>query len=349
MGSGGNASSFSSATTTGDSFATATATATGGTASYDGPFVRFASAGGNASSVASANSPDGVASASSTATGGGGSTLGTATASANSTTLGGVAQSDAFATGSSGTAQTHSQAASGLISALNADTHVPVTDVTSHSQSWASVGHTAPSIPAGLQSMAAVVGLPIITDSLAALTGNPNAHHDLNISGEGTGASSDVLAMVALGSVEGSAGLSQTFVAITSMSIDLSQLSSQQDLYISLLDPTSIGSGFDSLRFRVTHEGSSLIDLTFTDAASALSYFNDRSLDEGVIGAGVTGTLDLSLELDLTTHTAGSGFATDMLLSNATNAAGPVPEPTFVAICLPLAAFNLRRRSRNST
>ena len=69
------------------------------------------------------------------------------------------------------------------------------------------------------------------------------------------------------------------------------------------------------------------MDQTFTNSASASAFFTDRTLDLGPIGAGVSGPLDLTLEMDATVE-PGDGFASNVLLGNVTPGSGVVPEPS---------------------
>src|SRR5207302_1330607 len=117
-----------------------------------------------------------------------------------------------------------------------------------------------------------------------------------------------------------------------SESIDLGQLgSAPQHLIVGLLTPTLTGDGFGSLRFQVSREGVVVVDQSFADAGSALAFFADRTLDLGPIDTGVTGPLDVTVQIDESLN-SGGGFAARVLLADATPGAGPVPEPTAPAL-----------------
>jgi hypothetical protein len=216
-------------------------------------------------------------------------------------------------------------------------------------QTWysATVGQPAPikSSVSGFESVAILASTPSAADALAALAGNDAVHRDVNVAGEGAGPASDVLAWAVLGgshSSGGSAPEGQTSYLIES--VDTAQLAGvHQHLLVGFLQPTLTGAGFDALHFSITREGLTVADESFADAAAALAYFTDRTLDLGPIDAGVTGPLDLEFHVDVTAK-VGGGFTASLLVANGTVGAGPVPEP---AGLLPvLAGLTLGRRRR---
>jgi hypothetical protein len=109
-----------------------------------------------------------------------------------------------------------------------------------------------------------------------------------------------------------------------------------------LLDPTVSGAAFSSMRFRVTVEQTLVDDVTFNDVTTAISYFDDRVIDLGPITAGVSGSLDVSFQLDVTSSVAG-GFSTLFIVGNATPGAG-LPEPAGTPLLLAASVPLLRRR-----
>jgi len=89
------------------------------------------------------------------------------------------------------------------------------------------------------------------------------------------------------------------------------------------------GGGFDSLRLRITEEGSLVLDQSFANAALAQAFFIDHVLTLGAIAAGVTGTLDLTINLDLTLSHPGDGFSATVFVGNSV-----IPEPRVIALIL---------------
>ena len=48
---------------------------------------------------------------------------------------------------------------------------------------------------------------------------------------------------------------------------------------VELLDPTTLGVGFDTLNFQIALEGSTVIDEMFTDLGDAAAYFDNQTLE----------------------------------------------------------------------
>ena len=204
-------------------------------------------------------------------------------------------------------------------------------------ESRAAVGEPTPSLAlaAGLQSAAFGTGLPSNADALAALAGNTDVDivldpaHALGLVVLGGGVASDADAT------------SITFDSSVAFQLDLSQLSATGQLVVGLLDPELDGAGFDSLQFQILREGVAAVSETFLDVASALAYFDDQVLDLGGIADGVSGDLDLSFLLSLTSDDPGAAFRTNLIFGN-------VPEPaTALLLGAALAALALRERQRS--
>ena len=115
--------------------------------------------------------------------------------------------------------------------------------------------------------------------------------------------------------------------------MDLSSLT-HLELKVALDNPRSTGNGFDTLEFRLDKEGTTVLDQSFTSLAAATAYFTDHVLDLGGIATGITGTLDLTFYLNLTSNDADAAFQADVLFGD--NGA-VVPEPsTWVSMALGL-------------
>jgi hypothetical protein len=79
------------------------------------------------------------------------------------------------------------------------------------------------------------------------------------------------------------------------------------------------GAGVTNVTVSVTENGTNLLaPVVFTNAADAVSYFNDHALDLGAIAKGTV--LDLAVNLSVTTNAAGAGFYGDFIMGNAPGA-----------------------------
>jgi PEP-CTERM motif-containing protein len=109
------------------------------------------------------------------------------------------------------------------------------------------------------------------------------------------------------------------------------------------------GTGFNTLRFRVTREGLLVVDQTFATVASAMSFFHDKVLQvsDWTTGVSPDNILDLEFTLDVVGSQAGSAFSTDFLVGNATIAA--IPEPsTYVLFAFGLVGLLAVARRRRA-
>jgi hypothetical protein len=96
----------------------------------------------------------------------------------------------------------------------------------------------------------------------------------------------------------------------------LTQLAVKQDLLIGLFDPVTKGSGFTNLAFTVQENGTTVVskDFTSTEVAQAKAYFTDRPLDLGSLSS--MSSLDLTIDLQVTTNSTGSGFEAGLLIGD---------------------------------
>lgn len=165
----------------------------------------------------------------------------------------------------------------------------------------------------GLQAAAYAVGMPLSSDVTTAVAGNPHA-------AQMVGGGADVLGMMLLGgsySFSG-AGTSQTYVSSSTFKIDLTQLSSNQDLQLAVLDATKTGTGFDTLRLEVIREGVSVLDTTYADVTSTLGLMNDFVFNLDDIETGIADNmLDVTVRVNVTTDELGAGFQSYFLLANS--------------------------------
>jgi hypothetical protein len=127
---------------------------------------------------------------------------------------------------------------------------------------------------------------------------------------------------------------------------DLADLpSNTRDLVISFLDGQISGAGFTDLDLQI-YANRSLIpgqDHDFTSPADALAFFSDNPIDLGpIINFDNGGTLDLEIDMTVTTMNSGDGFTGDLLIGNTGLIS--VPEPACALLLAPVAILMRRRR-----
>jgi hypothetical protein len=195
--------------------------------------------------------------------------------------------------------------------------HVPAADDTM-SEAAPDAGDLA-----GLEAAVYAVGLPRVLDVEDYLEGNPlsQPYFD-NLPGDEIPlADNEVLGLVTLGGNYSSGGTgNRVYTSSATFAIDLGQLQTpRQELVLALLDASPQSSGFDSLQFQVTREGSLVVNQTFMTLDAANAFFNDNAMRIGSNAADqVSGALDLVFSMTLTTNDVGAGFAFDLLFGNAT-------------------------------
>jgi hypothetical protein len=141
-------------------------------------------------------------------------------------------------------------------------------------------------------------------------------------------------------------GISEVQTTSTDYVFDLSQLSNPGELEVGLLGFNTVSSsGFQSLEFIIERGGSPIAgqDYTFTDLATAETFFTDHLLDLGSItdGVGANNQLDLNFVMNLTTLNLGDSFAADMIVANVA-----VPEPATIGMMAMVAMLLCRARRR---
>ncbi|MBT8061567.1 MAG: choice-of-anchor D domain-containing protein, partial [Gammaproteobacteria bacterium] len=300
-GMGGTA--IASATGSGGGFVNTTATATGGNAG-NGLNGASLGLGGNAFAAA-------------TGTGTSGTTTANATVGQSNDNL----VNDLATTASAPVASTSAALARALLSGAGFD-------VTAASgQQATALGYGAP---------ADVVSLPLVLGDSVHANFDISAiaqSHDINDSGQ---LDSDVFGIGVLGGSysENGSGTSRTYTSRADFDVDLGQFQAgNQNLLVGFMNPVVTGDAFDdpdfSVRFRVFKEGTginnTIVDETFTTLSAALAYFDNNTIDLGDVETGVSGDLDLRIQLDVTSDTPGTGFAMDYVVGNSTVTARAVP------------------------
>jgi hypothetical protein len=240
--------------------------------------------------------------------------LGSATADAISV-QGYRAAAQARAIGRMATATARSRTAGGSISSqlLTADgtNHVDL-----EARTLAAVGgpegFSAGSFP-GYHAFGNTVGLPSEGDVADELVGDSDV--SLVYGTSGNNRTPLALLELQLTRPNSDPGLATTLSVTADYSFNLGQLQSG-NLFVGLLDPTSSGPTFTSLHFTITREGATVEDQTFLTAAAATAYFDDHILNLGDIDTGVTGTLDLSFSLEMSSPNNGTSFNTTLLVAD---------------------------------
>ena len=197
------------------------------------------------------------------------------------------------------------------------------------------------------QAYAGITGLPKSSDVAPLLAGNPTVAATFGAPGYTT------VAQGAMGGAYPSDGSgSRTYHSEIDLALDSTEFASAGTLSIGFLDNLDFG-GFDSLRFTLEYEGSTVIDQTFVSLGAAEAFFDDTV---HTIGAFVVGPeLDIDIDFYFTGSKSGQGYGFDFLIG--ANAAfeppNPIPEPgtllvfasgLLVLLVSPQAAARLRRR-----
>jgi hypothetical protein len=166
------------------------------------------------------------------------------------------------------------------------------------------------------------IGSPDAGDVARALAGNPNA----------SAAIPNVLGMALLGA-KGDTSISNLSGEIE-YDFDSKAFQAGDRLTLALMNVSVLGQ-FDTLHFRVAQNGSAVVDMTFTDVAAVLAFFDDAVLPLGKV-AGSNVLIDWAL---------GSGSQTAAF--NVTTLLGVVPEPsTGLLLGQGLLLFAVLRRTR---
>jgi hypothetical protein len=286
--------------------------------------------GGDAIATATASGIGGTY-ANAIANGGYGTISGIANSNATASAISGGATASAHTTGSAGSAIAAADTSGGLVVSVQSRA---AASVLSSSTTHAGVGvsETLPLIADGQESTAYGVGLPDINSVASKFAGNSDVASNFDLGG-----SSDMLGYTLLGarySGDGLGGL-QNMSSSVGFSLDMSQLASELDLIVGILDdPFYNLSGFDSLGFKIEQEDNVVLDLLFTDIALATDYFSDNTLNLGDWSTGLSsdGILDLVFSLDVTASSINDSVAFELIFGNSTIGAGAsaVPVPASV-------------------
>jgi hypothetical protein len=188
----------------------------------------------------------------------------------------------------------------------------------------------------------------------AAVNGMLSGHPNVTTAMTGSGHNTTFLGASLLGGAHTINAATASEPAISEMQtmsseyvIDATQVDNSGELVVGLLDPstnTIAAANFVSLEFTIQRDGATIPgqDYTFTDVATARSFFEDHVLDLGSITDGVTnGLLDLDFQMKLTTLNQIDGFAADFIFGNVA-----VPEPASFGVVMMVGMLLCRSRRR---
>jgi hypothetical protein len=232
---------------------------------------------------------------------------------AHATTTGGF-RVDAAASvgGRNASANAVANTSSGIVSSLSlsALANPPDSPNTTSVHAYGRVAGSFDSFPSGTAAHSSA--LPTLSDVTNNIFGDPNVTADYNSPDGKTPLALVALSVASIGAVPAS---SMTMSTSASFSFDVASLQSGE-LHIGLLDPISSGPAFTSLHFSITREGAVVEDQVFATPIDATTYFNDHVLDFGALKAGVTGTLDLTFLLEMTTLDNGARYGVNFLVAD---------------------------------
>src|SRR6185436_1433391 len=158
-----------------------------------------------------------------------------------------------------------------------------------------------PGFVSGDQSIAMIDGNPDNTSVNAVFAANPN------ISLVFFGATAEFALGELGGAYAGTNILPQTQTASFSEAIDLTKLTSKEDLLVGFYNGTKQGKGITDLTLDITANGSNLLHQHFTDSVSAMSFFTDHALLLAAVSA-FGNTLNLGVSLRTTENQTGAGL-----------------------------------------
>lgn len=98
---------------------------------------------------------------------------------------------------------------------------------------------------------------------------------------------------------------------------NLFPVAERKNLQVAFLHPILTGAGPDTVRITIYREGLLIHDVTLAGASAVQTYFTDHVIDFGSLTYGVSGTLELVLKVEVTSHAAGDGFFGTIFVGNA--------------------------------
>jgi hypothetical protein len=156
-----------------------------------------------------------------------------------------------------------------------------------------------PSFTTSGQDIALATGSPLASSLTPILAANSQI-------AAATGNGSDVLGIEEVGSgySVGGAG-SQTATSTTDFGVTVTSQDLAQDLVVGVYGGTSFGSGVTAVSLDVYANGNDLLSASFTSGSAAAAYFTNNTIDLGALSGS---SLDLKVQMQVTSTSAGSGF-----------------------------------------
>lgn len=173
----------------------------------------------------------------------------------------------------------------------------------------------------------------VMDQCVANITGQPLAatvtrvlKKNRNIAAANT-SSSLYFANAELGGAYSKAGVgSETTTSLVGCDIVSPQATGKYDLEIGLYGGMLVGKGVTKVTLTITAGATQVLNQTFASGAAALAYFTNHALDLGALVSYSTSGLktSVSVSLDVTTTSAGSGFYGHLLIGTKPTAITPV-------------------------
>jgi len=110
----------------------------------------------------------------------------------------------------------------------------------------------------------------------------------------------------------------QTVTTTFSETLNLTELTSPQDLVVGLYGGAAAGTGVSGVTFNIFANGASVLSQTFTTGAAAAAYFTNKAVDLGSLASGPLSATPLTLTatLSVTTKSAASSFFAGVVLGD---------------------------------
>nr|MDQ2860757.1 hypothetical protein [Pseudomonadota bacterium] len=237
------------------------------------------------------------------------------------------ATATATATGVSGSfsasASTSTQPGGQLVPAISALTSGMV-DGTSQGNAQVNVGGASAAFLTGPQGVALATGAPGSASTAAVLAANANI-------AAAFGSSPSFFAVGELGAGHSSAGnIAQTTTSEIDETVDLTQLSTLQDLIVGFYNGDAVGSGVTGVTFDLYVDTNHLIHQTFATASAAQAWFTNNAIDLGSLASMGFNALTLRAVLSVTSTSANSSFYGDLIVGDPP-AGKSAPPHRFVA------------------
>jgi hypothetical protein len=245
---------------------------------------------------------------------------------------------NAKAKGGSGSAQSVASAHGGTASSLTATSLAPVSHSTVAAESKANINgsiNTAESAAANVNAYAYATGLA------SGLAGNAFGPNVATVFTNPNMTSFDRAALGALYAADSTGP--QTYSSSVEWVFNRTALPVYGTINLGLINSVASGEGFTQLVFDVQENGTTLLSQSFSSIAAANAYFTDRVLG---LGALPVGTIDLKVNLAVTSNSIGSGYGINFATGISIAA---VPEPDQWAMMLTgfgLIGWRLRQARR---